>query len=130
MKNRYRTSFKFHYVSINSIVSRSLSHPFTRFKFHYVSINSRLFGAKYNLYLSTLNSIMFLLIPTSNLDGNGAHSSFKFHYVSINSLFPKSFLQILSSLNSIMFLLILVCILICVVVASVFKFHYVSINSI
>ena len=23
----------------------------------------RLFGAKYNLYLSTLNSIMFLLIP-------------------------------------------------------------------
>ena len=107
MKNRYRTSFKFHYVSINSIVSRSLSHPFTRFKFHYVSINSRLFGAKYNLYLSTLNSIMFLLIPTSNLDGNGAHSSFKFHYVSINSCINNPVIGCsLNPLNSIMFLLI------------------------
>ena len=56
------TSFKFHYVSINSVhVQNSLKNK------------------------KTLNSIMFLLILYVHLIGSNVSNDFKFHYVSINS---------------------------------------------
>ena len=58
--------FKFHYVSINSVVISLYAYGVLRFKFHYVSINSTF--------------VVFLIFTVP---------SFKFHYVSINSR-PKT----------------------------------------
>ena len=78
----------------------------SNFKFHYVSINSvlRMLNQK---DLSPLNSIMFLLIRMSRKEFADKAEIFKFHYVSINSHTLKSNRKYLKfALNSIMFLLI------------------------
>ena len=56
-----KTNFKFHYVSINSIIDKGADVTYPSFKFHYVSINSEMKNNA-NARLLTLNSIMFLLI--------------------------------------------------------------------
>ena len=80
------TTFKFHYVSINSSSKRNrILYSVLFFKFHYVSINSVAqiqFKGK-NYY--SLNSIMFLLILSH----------------------CKAIMKEIMTLNSIMFLLIL-----------------------
>ena len=55
-------NFKFHYVSINSIIACLTVLLRSVFKFHYVSINSKPFFI-FIIRQSPLNSIMFLLIP-------------------------------------------------------------------
>ena len=56
----------------------------TDFKFHYVSINSMIQQFIRCAYLP-LNSIMFLLIREKTMQYTEEFKSFKFHYVSINS---------------------------------------------
>ena len=55
--------FKFHYVSINSCAKSFIFCSILSFKFHYVSINS-LMQVVVDPVVRTLNSIMFLLIPS------------------------------------------------------------------
>ena len=55
---------------------------------------------------NALNSIMFLLIPQKWRIYEQSNANFKFHYVSINSYMKRMFMGIQSTLNSIMFLLI------------------------
>ena len=62
LRSQY-SSFKFHYVSINSRTHISCKRSFFNFKFHYVSINS-LMQVVVDPVVRTLNSIMFLLIPS------------------------------------------------------------------
>ena len=76
-------TFKFHYVSINSVTTFPPASFFKFFKFHYVSINSQ--DGKHTYY---------------DLYG------FKFHYVSINSFAEFKYTCKTLPLNSIMFLLI------------------------
>ena len=81
-------TFKFHYVSINSVTTFPPASFFKFFKFHYVSINSAI--AYYETEKeATLNSIMFLLILHRNNAHKTVYVDFKFHYVSINSLKQK-----------------------------------------
>ena len=58
LRSQY-SSFKFHYVSINSRTHISCKRSFFNFKFHYVSINSQQIARSHDL------------------------PAFKFHYVSI-----------------------------------------------
>ena len=122
-------SFKFHYVSINSILCIWIFLHWFYFKFHYVSINShhpcepshackplnsimflliRWCAGLPSPRRFSLNSIMFLLIRYRSVCWWMPLHSFKFHYVSINSI-----QQI--ALRLFIF---------------IFKFHYVSINSV
>ena len=55
---------------------------------------------------NALNSIMFLLIPQKWRIYEQSNANFKFHYVSINSYPKKKWMKRLMPLNSIMFLLI------------------------
>ena len=64
LRSQY-SSFKFHYVSINSRTHISCKRSFFNFKFHYVSINS-FASLSFTLSLNPLNSIMFLLILQNN----------------------------------------------------------------
>ena len=121
--------FKFHYVSINSYTPLTILLAIHFFKFHYVSINSHFLIVPSQAEL-TLNSIMFLLIPTAirkamqaiftlnsimfllildNKPFTTLFVCFKFHYVSINSNIWKKWRWLLITLNSIMFLLIHFC---------------------
>ncbi len=59
-----------------------------------------------NAVFLTLNSIMFLLIPSKSLAPHAIFPAFKFHYVSINSLMQVVVDPVVRTLNSIMFLLI------------------------
>ena len=121
-------AFKFHYVSINSILQRTARNYlnlalnsimfllilvavpqlilFTvHFKFHYVSINS-IVRMIFNLYVT---SFKFHYVSINSSSSNAITvilSNFKFHYVSINSLQARYPRFPLLSLNSIMFLLI------------------------
>ena len=60
-----------------------------------------------NAVFLTLNSIMFLLIPSKSLAPHAIFPAFKFHYVSINSTCLTRTRTEKNPLNSIMFLLIL-----------------------
>ena len=59
-----------------------------------------------NAVFLTLNSIMFLLIPSKSLAPHAIFPAFKFHYVSINSTCLTRTRTEKNPLNSIMFLLI------------------------
>ena len=80
--------------------------------------------------IANLNSIMILLIRSSNHSMPIYPNSFKFHYDSINSLIENIKNSQSFNLNSIMILLILIypCVNV-VLLGDEFKFHYDSINS-
>ena len=77
---------------------------------------------------NALNSIMFLLIPQKWRIYEQSNANFKFHYVSINSIRRLQSSTLIISLNSIMFLLIQKFFRHHISFYD-FKFHYVSINS-
>ena len=117
------------FLSILDLESDCIHIP-VAFKFHYVSINSASNEELHGSHRSSLNSIMFLLIPlccfqnlsdvfdlnsimfllildVSVISAAVFADRFKFHYVSINSFTSLSkYLNMLKHLNSIMFLLI------------------------
>ena len=98
--------FKFHYDSINSHLAWPAPIPLAKFKFHYDSINSTTGTIYRKLAFIDLNSIMILLIRSSNHSMPIYPNSFKFHYDSINSLIENIKNSQSFNLNSIMILLI------------------------
>ena len=76
--------FTFHNVSINSLYDDWIEEQLSKFTFHNVSINSCAFIVLYKLQHQNLHSIMYLLIPDSDMKQN-VKAAFTFHNVSINS---------------------------------------------
>ena len=74
MYDKEGSSFKFHYVSINSASLLDIMAHTPDFKFHYVSINSNPKALNPTPIAPALNSIMFLLIQELEYPDEGLKS--------------------------------------------------------